>query len=120
MARRKHPPIDGADRELIGTLLRDLRRSAGYRSVEAAATRAGCPASRQTIYAYERGGLVPSLSQYLDLVEFYVMKTPAQREARPAAELRAQGTAAVSHALTLSAYAVPRAIDLITRMRPSR
>ena len=27
-----------------------------------------CPASRQTIYQYERGGLTPSLAQFLDLV----------------------------------------------------
>jgi len=30
-----------------------------------------CPAARQTIYAYERGGLVPSLAQFLKLVELH-------------------------------------------------
>ena len=74
MARTKQPPISAEDRRVVGALLRDLRKAAGYRSVDAAATEA--PSSRQTIYAYERGGLTPSLVQFLDLVEFYVLRAP--------------------------------------------
>ena len=117
MARKKHPPVSQADRQLIGGLLRELRRAAGYRSVEAAAATRGCPAARQTIYAYERGGLVPSLIQFLDLVEFYVVDAPAAG-GKPETDLRALGVAAVTRALSLSAYHVPDAIDLIARMQP--
>ncbi len=60
----------------MGGLLRELRKAAGYRSVDAAAAVTGAPSSRQTIYAYERGGLTPSLVQFLDLVEFYVLRAP--------------------------------------------
>ena len=35
---------------------------------EDAAEAPGCPAARPTIHAYERGGLTPSLKQFLDLV----------------------------------------------------
>ena len=73
VARKKHPPISDDDRAVIGALLREVRRAAGYRSAETAAGAPGCPASRQTIYAYERGGLVPSLVQFLELSEFYVL-----------------------------------------------
>jgi hypothetical protein len=117
MARKKHPPVSQADRQLIGGLLRELRRAAGYRSVEAAAATRGCPAARQTIYAYERGGLVPSLIQFLDLVEFYVVDAPAAG-GKLETDLRALGVAAVTRALSLSAYHVPDAIDLIARMQP--
>ena len=55
VARTKQPPISAEDRRVVGALLRDLRRAAGYRSVEAAAGDEGRPASRQTIYQYERG-----------------------------------------------------------------
>jgi DNA-binding XRE family transcriptional regulator len=118
MARRKQPPISQDDKDVIGGLIRDLRRAAGYRSVETAAAREACPASRQTIYAYERGGLVPSLPQFLELVEFYVLEAPHGRGAKPEPDLRAQGVTAVTHALSLEAYHVPHAIDLIARMRP--
>ena len=73
VARTKRSPVSVQDRKVIGGLLRDIRRSAGYRSVESASATKGCPASRQTIYAYERGGLVPSLPQFLELVEFFVL-----------------------------------------------
>jgi DNA-binding XRE family transcriptional regulator len=120
MARKKRPPVAAADKALIGNLLRDLRRGAGYRSVETAAARNDCPASRQTIYAYERGDLVPSLPQFLDLVEFYVLDAPHGRGAKPEDDLRAQGVAAVAHALALDAYHVPHATELVARMRPDR
>ena len=68
VARTKQPPISAEDRRVVGGLLRDLRKAAGYRSVDAAAAVSGAPSSRQTIYAYERGGLTPSLAQFLDLV----------------------------------------------------
>jgi len=119
MARKKHPPISDEDREVIGSLLRDVRKASGHRSVESAATTEGCPASRQTIYAYERGGLVPSLAQFLELVEFYVLVSPVSGDgAKPEPDLRAQGVAAVVRALSLPAYHVSEANDLIARMQP--
>jgi hypothetical protein len=118
VARTKQPPISQEDRRTLGALLRGLRRAAGYRSVEAAASVTGAPSSRQTIYAYERGGLVPSLAQFLDLVEFYVLKAPPRDGAKPEDDLRAQGVAAVTRALTLPAYHVTAAQDLIGRMQP--
>ena len=118
MARTKQPPISQEDRRTLGGLLRELRRAAGYRSVEAAASITGAPSSRQTIYAYERGGLVPSLAQFLDLVEFYVLKAPHRDGSTPEDDLRAQGVAAVTRALTLPAYHVTAAQDLVARMQP--
>ena len=120
MARKKQPPISDRDREVIGALLRDVRRAAGYRSAESATGVPGCPASRQTIYAYERGGLVPSLPQFLELVAFYVLEAPMFEAAGAKAEedLRAQGVAAVTRALSLPAYHVTEAMDLVARMQP--
>lgn len=121
MARKKQPPISDADRAVVGGLLRDLRRSAGFRSVESASREAPCPASRQTIYAYERGGLTPSLPQFLELVEFYVLgPTGSSDEAKPDEDLRAQGIAAVTRVLELPVYHVTAARDLIARMQPRR
>ncbi|HEY7666917.1 MAG TPA: helix-turn-helix domain-containing protein [Actinomycetota bacterium] len=117
MARTASPNVTARDRAVIGALLRELRRAAGYRSVEAAASTKGSPASRQTIYAYERGGLVPSLAQFLALVEFYVLGAP-RADGKPQADLRAQGIAAVTRALALPAYHVAQAQDLIARMQP--
>jgi hypothetical protein len=119
MARKKQAPVAEEDRRALGALLREVRRAAGYRSVERAADTRGCPAARQTIYAYERGGLVPSLSQFLELVEFYVLGAPHPEGAKPEADLRAQGVAAVVRALTLPAYHVSEAMDLVARMQPS-
>lgn len=119
MARKKQPPVSVEDRKALGALLRELRRGAGYRSVERAAETKGCPAARQTIYAYERGGLVPSLKQFLELVEFYVLRSPASGGAKPEADLRAQGVAAVVRALTLPAYHVSEAMELVARMQPA-
>ena len=118
MARKKQPPISDEDREVVGRLLREIRRAAGYRSVEGAAGVAGCPAARQTIYAYERGGFTPSLAQFLELVEFYVLDPPAEG-GKADEDLRAQGVAAVMHALALSAYHVTDAMDLVARMQPA-
>ena len=120
MARKKASPVSVSDRKVIGGLLRDIRRAAGYRSVESAAANKGCPASRQTIYAYERGGLVPSLPQFLELVEFFVLKAPMPDApgAKPGTDLRAHGVSAVTRALTLPAYHVTQATDLIARMQP--
>ena len=122
MARTKRSPVSAQDRKVIGGLLRDIRRSAGYRSVESASATKGCPASRQTIYAYERGGLVPSLPQFLELVEFFVLDAPMPDApgAKSRADLRAHGVSAVTRALTLSAYHVTEAMDLIARMQPDR
>ena len=118
MARKKHPPISDGDREVIGSLLRDVRRASGHRSVESAATTDGCPSSRQTIYAYERGGLTPSLQHFLDLVEFYALHPVVADGAKPEEDLRTQAVAAVARALTLPAYHVKRAQDLIERLQP--
>lgn len=114
--------MSAEDRRTIGSMLREIRRAAGYRSVERAADVSSCPASRQTIYAYERGGLVPSLPQFLELVEFYVLAAPVSPSqdpgAKPGADLRALGIAVVARALTLPAYHVAQAHDLIARMQP--
>ena len=120
MARKKKPPIADHDREIIGAVLRDVRRSAGYRSVGSASVTRGCPASRQTIYAYERGGLVPSLPQFLELVEFYVLKAPIPNApgAKAEVDLRMQGVAAVTRALALPVYHVTAAAELVSRMQP--
>ena len=120
VARKKGSPVSVADRKVIGALLRDIRRASGYRSVESAAATKGCPASRQTIYAYERGGLVPSLPQFLELVEFFVLDAPMPQApgAKAAADLRAHGVSAVTRALTLPAYHVTQATELIARMQP--
>ena len=124
MARKKQPPVSAEDKQIVGTMLRDLRRAAGYRSVETASTRDGCPASRQTIYAYERGGLVPSLAQLLELIEFYTLDGSSRgggsspSGTKPEEDLRAQAVAAVTRALTLPAYHVPAAWDLISRLQP--
>ena len=120
MARKKSPPISAEDRRVVGGTLRDLRRAAGYASVEAAAVTKACPAARQTIYAYERGGLTPSLPQFLELVEFYVLRAPVQGDgAKLDADLRAQGVAAVNRALSLPAYHVADAWNLVSRMLPA-
>ena len=118
MARKKSPEISAEDRQVIGRLLRDLRRAAGYRSVQSGAEIDGCPASRQTIYAYERGGLTPNLHQFLEIAEFYVLQAPATG-GKPDEDLRAQGVAAVMRALSLRAYHVADAMDLVARMQPA-
>jgi DNA-binding XRE family transcriptional regulator len=121
VARKKQTPISVGDKRVIGGLLREVRRGAGYRSAQAAAAAPRCPASRQTIYAYERGGLVPSLVQFLELIEFFVLDSPPTpatgRKSEP--DLRALGVAAVARALTLPAYHVAQAHDLMDRMQPT-
>jgi transcriptional regulator with XRE-family HTH domain len=118
MARKKQPPIASEDRRVVGALLRDLRRGAGFRSVDAAAGTAGCPASRPTIYAYERGGMTPSLAQFLELAKFYVLKAPAGPDARPQVHQRAAGVAAIARALELPLYHVAAARELMAAMQP--
>jgi hypothetical protein len=86
--------------------------------VKDAAAASGFPAARQTIYAYERGGLTPSLQQFLDLTEFYA-EHPSRGDGGKAEEdLRAQAVAAVSRALTLRAYHVRQAHELMDRLQP--
>lgn len=114
MPRKKQEPIDAEIARSIGGLLRGLRRTAGYRAVKDAAAIRGCPAAQQTIYAYERGGLVPSLKQFMELVEFYALKT----EGAPP-EARYQGVAAMMAALATPAYHIPEAFDLIQRLQPA-
>jgi len=111
--RKKQEPIDTETAKRIGGLLRGLRRTAGYRAVKDAAQRPGCPAAQQTIYAYERGGLVPSLKQFMELVEFYALKT-----AGAPMEVRYQAVAALVSALTTPAYHITEAMDLIDRLQP--
>jgi hypothetical protein len=97
---------------LLGSHLREVRRAAGFRAVRDAASMPGCPAAQRTIYAYEHGGLLPSLPQFLELVTFYALRA----EAPPEARLR--GVAAVHAALASPAYHVPAALDLIRRLQP--
>lgn len=118
VARTKQPPKSDEDKRVVGGLLRELRKAAGYRSVDGAAAVTGAPSSRQTIYAYERGGLTPSLAQFLDLAEFYVLRAPHPEGAKPEEDLRAQGVAAVTRVLTLPLYHVAAAQDLVARMQP--
>ena len=113
MPRKKQEPIGTDTARMIGGLLRGLRRAAGYRAVRDAAARPGCPAAQQTIYAYERGGLVPSLKQFMELVDFYCLRT----EGAPV-EARYQGVAAMIAALSTPAYHIPEALDLIQRLQP--
>lgn len=114
MARKKQEPVDAEVARAIGGLLRSLRRACGYRAVHDAAARPDCPAAQQTIYAYERGGLVPSLRQFLDLVEFYALKTEGA-----SVEARYEAVAAVNAALSLPAYHVTEALDLMARLHPA-
>jgi hypothetical protein len=119
VARKKLPPVAREDARTVGALLRGLRRAAGYRAVQDAASAATFPAARQTIYAYERGGLTPSLQQFLELVEFYAFHPGGADGAKPEEDLRAQAVAAVARALTLPAYHVKRAQELIERLQPT-
>lgn len=118
MPRKKQEPIERDVARTIGGLLRGLRRSAGYRAVKDAASVNGCPAAQQTIYAYERGGLVPSLKQFMELVEFYALRTervsPEDREI-----VRYQGVAALIAALSTPAYHLPDVVALINRLQPA-
>ncbi len=118
MARKKQPAVAEQDARVIGALLRGLRRAAGYRAVQYAAGQPGCPAAKQTIYAYERGGLVPSLKQFLELVEFYSLTVTPGTDAKLPEDLRAQAVAAVVHALSLPAYHVTEAAALIAQLQP--
>ncbi len=114
MPRKKQEPVNADVARRIGGLLRGLRRAAGYRAVKDAASVKGCPAAQQTIYAYERGGLVPSLKQFMELVEFYSL----QSEGAPP-EIRYQGVAALIAALSTPAYHIPEVLDLIDRLQPA-
>ena len=118
MARKKLEPVDRATAETIGGLLRGLRRAAGYRAVRDAAARPGCPAAQQTIYAYERGGLVPSLKQFMELVEFYAFRARDSLADTDRQALRYQAVAAMVQALSLPAYHVTEALDLVARLQP--
>lgn len=119
MARKKQTPVTQEDARTVGALLRGLRRSAGLRAVQDAADAAGCPAARQIIYAYERGGLTPSLKQFLDLVEFYALEAQAGPTAKPMDDLRVQAVAAAARALTIPAYHVTTAWELVRRLQPA-
>ena len=114
MPRKKQEPIKADVARLIGGLLRGLRRTAGYRAVKDAASVKGCPAAQQTIYAYERGGLVPSLKQFMELVEFYALGT----EGAPP-DIRYQAVAALIAALSTPAYHIPEVLDPIGRLQPA-
>ena len=118
VARKKLPPVTREDARTVGALLRGLRRASGYRAVQDAASATGFPAARQTIYAYERGGLTPSLQQFLELVEFYAFKPASTDGGKLEEDLRAQAVAAVARALSLSVYHVKRAQELIERLQP--
>jgi len=119
LARKKQKPLADEDKRAIGALLRGLRRGAGFRAVQDATEDPSCPAARQTIYAYERGGLLPSLPQFLELVEFYALKAGPREKAKPQAELRSQAVAAIATALTMPCYHFPEAVGLMERLRPA-
>lgn len=112
MARKQKAPVAREDAKGIGDALRTLRRTAGYASVEKAVESSKCPAARQTIYAYERGALTPSLPQFLDLVEFYALRTP---KAPP--EIRDTAVSVVVRALTLPVFHVTEAMALIAELQ---
>jgi hypothetical protein len=116
MPRTKPEPARAADATAVGGLLRNLRKAAGYRSVQLASAAPECPAALQTIYSYERGGQVPSLRQFLDLVAFYAegSGTPA----KPEEDLHAQAVAAIAHALALPAFHLTDALELMSRLQP--
>jgi hypothetical protein len=97
----------------LGGALRDVRRAAGYRAVQEVVRAPGCPAAQQTIYAYERGGLVPSLRQFLDLIEFYALRGD------PPEESRLRGIAAIHTALASPAYGFTDALQMIRRLQPA-
>jgi hypothetical protein len=118
MARKKLEPVDEATARTIGGVLRDLRRAAGYRAVRDAAAQPGCPAAQQTIYAYERGGLVPSLKQFMELVEFYAFDARNGLGEDERHALRYQAVAAMVQALAMPAYHVTEAMELIARLQP--
>jgi len=118
MARKKLQPVTREDARAIGAMLRGLRRAAGYRAVQEAAAAGGFPAARQTIYAYERGGLTPSLHQFLEITEFYALHPSRGDAAKPEEDLRAQAVASVTRALTLPAYHVKQAHELMERLQP--
>jgi predicted transcriptional regulator len=118
VARKKLPPVAREDARTIGALLRGLRRAAGYRAVQDAASASGFPAARQTIYAYERGALTPSLQQFLELVEFYAVHPIAADGSKAEEDLRALAVAAIARALGLPVYHVRRARDLMERLQP--
>jgi DNA-binding XRE family transcriptional regulator len=118
MARKRLPPVTREDARTIGALLRGLRRAAGYRAVQDAASAQGFPAARQTIYAYERGGLTPSLQQFLELTEFYALHAGRGDGAKPPEDVRVLAVAALSRALTLRAYHVKQAYELMERLQP--
>jgi hypothetical protein len=117
MARKKQQPVAEEDARVVGSLLRTVRRAAGFRAVQDAAEAPGCPAARQTIYAYERGGLTPSLRQFLDLIEFYAIRSQPRADAKDADDLRAQAVSAIVTALTLPAYHLVEAMQLMGRLR---
>ncbi len=114
MPRKKQEPVETDVARTIGGLLRGLRKTAGYRAVKDAAAVPGCPAAQQTIYAYERGGLVPSIKQFMELVEFYALQTEGAPET-----VRYQGVAAMVAALSSPAYHFTEAANLINRLQPA-
>lgn len=118
MARKKLPPVAREEAHTVDALLRGLRRSPGYRAVRDASSAAGFPAARQTIYAYERGGLTPSLQQFLELVEFYALKAEPGADAKPVEDLRSQAVAAIVKAMSLPVYHVTEAMRLMARLQP--
>jgi hypothetical protein len=113
-SRTKAEHVDPEAARALGGALRGVRRAAGYRAVQDVAGAPGCPAAQQTMYSYERGGLGPSLRQFLDLGEFYALRTEGVPDGA-----RYQGIAAVHAALASPAYGLPDALSLITRLQLS-
>jgi DNA-binding XRE family transcriptional regulator len=116
MPRAKPDPAGPGEARTVGGLLRNLRKAAGFRSVQQAAAARACPAALQTIYSYERGGQLPSLKQFLDLVAFYATDPPTPT--KPMEDVRSQAVAAIAQALELPAFHVVEARELMASLQP--
>ncbi len=112
--RRSHAPTGRCSARCCGIC---GARPGTERSTASPRRRAAPPRARRST-STNAAGLTPSLAQFLELVEFYVLGCPRGPEAKPEADLRAQGVAAVTRALELPAYHVVAARELIGRMQP--
>ena len=61
---------------------------------------------------------MPSLAQFLELVEFYALKAELGRDAKPVEDLRSQAVVAVVTALTMPYYNMTEAMRLMARLQP--
>ena len=90
----------------MGGLLRELRRGGRFPVRRAAAAARAHPRAGRRSTRTSAGASPRRSPQFLDLVEFYVLRAPHADGAKPEDDLRAQGVAAVTRALTLPVYHV--------------